>query len=161
MVWTADSATEIATAADVTEPFWLVMMDFDPAIRFSTAGTIDWDGHSWVAGPIEVDFDDSPTLTIFNESTLIGQTVLVKGTAGRTVCLYQGHYNASGHTVPRLMFIGELGESVIDTYVTIQCKLSPPQYTPRHTVSPPVFNHLPKAGTRIETLSETIILERT
>lgn len=155
-----DGTQTTAVGETFTQPYFLVYMGFDTPVRMSTQASISWAGDNYVAADMAVDMSSSPTLRIFNETTLLGQVVLTEGTTGRTVKIYQGYTNDSAHPNPTMVFDGEMGQSSIDAVVTIQCKRTAPRRTPRHYVVPPYFNHVPPHGTRFETPKQVIILER-
>ena len=143
---------------DVTQPYYLVEIGWDSPAYYSTIGDITW-LVSWLSAPLEVSHGTRPKLVFFNADLTFGQLVLAQGTAGRTVRIFQGYQNDASHPNPIEIFNGELGEADIGEFVTIECKRYPPVKTPRHFCTQPTFNHLPKAGTRFDTPSGTIILE--
>lgn len=154
------SSAETAIAEDITQPYYLAMIDFDtPEYITSTKSNISYGGDTYVAAPLEVDPNDEPVLTIFNEGTTLGDTILADGIAGRTIKIYRGYRNDANHPNPSLIFEGEGGPAEIGEYVTIECRRSKPVRTPRHYCVPPVMNHLPTPGTRFRTPKGVVILE--
>lgn len=145
--------TDAAIAATVTRPVYLVYLGFDAPFRFSSRGTVDYDGELWLEASMQV----SPErLRVFNEATQLGQVALTEGTAGRAVRVYQ--FYDSGDVILRLD--GEMGPAEINaTTVEIALKERPPNRTPRDFINEPTFSHLPAPGTRIETPKQTVVIE--
>lgn len=160
MARTLDANTTTAVGSDVTRPLFLVAMGFDTPVYYSTRDQVSWDSKTWIAASITVANPTSktPTISIFNESTTFGQMVLGEGTSGKTVTIYQAYGMTSGYTTPIPIFSGEMGESQIGRHVIIKCKRNASQLTPRLYVTPPTFNNTPKAGSRIETANNQIII---
>lgn len=157
---TLDAGTLTAVGEDITTPYYLVFMDFATPVRYSTRHTTTYDTNSYLAAGINITWSQrGPTLSIFNENTTFGQTVLGDGTAGRQVIIWQTYFTDPGNTTPIEMFNGVMGEATIGERVVIRCLERPPNKTPRHYAVPPTFNHMPKSGTKIETKNEVIILE--
>ena len=156
-----DATLTTAVGDTATKPYFLVYMGFSTPVRMSTRASITWGGFTYLAAGITVSGQaDSPTIQVFNETTLFGQVVLVDGTSGRDVKIYQGYMNDSAHPSPELVFDGEMGEASIGDMVSIKCKRNAPLRTPRHYSVPPVVNHVPPSGTRFETPKQVVILER-
>ena len=159
MARTLDANTTTAVGADITRPLFLVSMAFDSIVYYSSRDQRTWDSKTWLAASMKVTnpTSENPTITIFNESTTFGQTVLADGTAGRAISIWQAYGMTSGYTDPMLIFTGEMGESQIGKNVVIKCKRNSTVLTPRLYVTEPTFNHLPKAGARIVTANNQII----
>lgn len=155
-----DGTQTTAVGEDVTRPYYLVYLGFETPVRLSSLSAISWDGFGWASADMDVSLGNSPSLRIYNETTLLGQVVLTDGTRGRSVKVYQGYVNDSAHPNPVLMFSGEMGTADIAEVVTIRLKQSAPLKTPRHYAVPPLVNHVPPHGTRFETPKQVIILER-
>jgi len=162
---TLDANTLAAVGADVTRPVYLVRLGFNVITRLTTGETVNWsaEGGTFTAASFEV--APGPEISIFNENKAFGVTVLTDGTAGREMRIWQA-YRASGatsslpgHTEPELLFVGLMGPAVIGAKVVITGKRIETQYTPRQYVAPPLFNHLPKAGTVIEMPGQKVVLE--
>lgn len=139
----------------VSTPVFLVELGFDTPVRLCTNTTRIVGNETWLAANMTVKLSKAGgTLRVFNEGFTVGGIVLQQGTAGRYVHVYQQY--GEGYVS---FFQGEMGESTVDENVTIQCKPYAPKKTPAAYVLPPVFNHIPKAGLRIETAKQIIILE--
>lgn len=143
-----------SVAETFTEPTYLVFMDFDTPVYLSSRGQISYGGNTYLAADLSVRLSETPTLSILNESTTLGAVVLVDGTAGRAVKIYQQYGSDT-----LLLFDGEMGEARIGVNIVIGCRKTRPLRTPRLHVGPPVFNWVPKKGARFETPKGTVILE--
>jgi hypothetical protein len=163
----ADAATTTAAAASITAPIYLVRMGFNVPIRITTGATISWTagGGVFSEASMDVQLGDQPELSIFNENIALGVSVLTDGTAGRELKIWEA-YRASGagsslagYTEPLLVFSGEMGPAEIVGQVVIRGRRHAVQYSPRRYVAPPLFNHLPQAGTVIEMPGQKIVLE--
>lgn len=160
MSWDIGADNVAAAAAPFTSPLYLLELGFDPVVRLSSRETLAASGESWLSADFSIDWGADPRLMIFNENGQLGQVVLVQGTAGRTVRIWQAY--VSGGIVTTLVpeFDGRMGLATIGDWVEIQCRRRPPNRTPRQYAIPPTFNHMPPAGTRFETPKEVIVLER-
>lgn len=149
---------ETAVAQPITGPYYLVLLGWDTPAAYSSIGNLTFI-IPWTAANLEVNLGPRPRLTFFNEDLAFGNLVMAQGTAGRAVTIYQGDQGDANHPSPVMVFSGVMGPADIqDATVTIECK----QYDPTKNfyIAKPTFNHLPKAGTRIETASgDVIILE--
>lgn len=162
-----DAATATAAAEDITAPILLVRMGFDVPARITTGATVNWSagGGTFSEASFEFQPGEEPVLSIFNENIALGVSVLTDGTAGRELKVW-GAYRASGagsslagYTEPVLIFSGEMGEAEIGDVVVIRGHRWGPLFSPRRYVAPPLFNHLPQAGTVIEMPNQKIVLE--
>lgn len=139
----------------VTAPVYLVEFGFISPVYLSSKNTVTVSNNTWLAANMDVKISQSGgTVKIFNEGFTVGGIVLQQGTAGRSIKIYQLY---DSHIT--LIFKGEMGDATIDEYVSIKCKPYSPRKTPTFSVLPPVFNHIPKPGLRIETPRQVIILE--
>jgi hypothetical protein len=154
-----DSTLKAALAEPVTLPFYLVKLGFSTPSYMSSIEQISWNSQTWVTQSLEIELGDRPRIRIFNASLLIGVFMLSNPPAGTSVDIYQGYANDSAHPSPEHVFSGEMGEVRIGEYVDIACKRYPPAKAPRFYCTPPVFNHMPKTGTRFNTPGGVIVLE--
>jgi hypothetical protein len=155
-------ATDTELAKTLTRPLFLVELGFAPTIRLSSREEVTWDARLWVAASMKVNVNErGGSIEIFNEELLLGNVVLLQGTAGRFARVYQLHGDgptwATDDAVQHLD--GEMGDAEITTRVRITLKARPPQKTPRLLFAPPVFNFLPPDGLVIKTGTETATLE--
>lgn len=156
-------ATDTAVALTLTRPLFLIQLGFNIPVRLSNREQITYASVIWQAGSFRLQMGSGGwAVEVFNESLLLGQTVLTQGTSGRTAKVYQ-LYGEGPWTEDdgECLLDGEMGEAVISgTSVVIALKRKAPQKTPRLYIGPPVFNHVPPAGTQIRTASGITILER-
>lgn len=86
------------------EPVYLLELGFDVPVRLCSAGTVTWNGHSWIDAEMEIKLSDSPNITLFNEDQLLGTQVLSEVASGRTVNIYRMY----GYTRRNLLRYTEL-----------------------------------------------------
>jgi len=149
------------TSEVTTRPFLLVQMNFETIVRFSSRETINWSGEIWLSTDLKVTSlnTKTPTVTIFNELFALGNAVLTEGVVGKSIKIWKVYGETLNFSTPVLEFSGEMGQTKVGEYVIIKCKKRAPKKTPRHFAIPPITNHAPKAGTRIETAKSIFILE--
>lgn len=161
----ADNASAIS--ATVTAPRWFVEMGFATPVRITSGPAITWadGGGAYAAADIDVRLNAQPSISLFNDAAQYGALFLLESAAGLSIKIWKAYEMAgatsslAGHTVPVLMFEGEMGETSIADRVTVRCRQSAPVFSPRRYISPPAFNHLPQAGTVIEMPQQKITLE--
>lgn len=157
----AGTGTEIAKA--ITAPLFLVELGFNVPVRYSSREQITWSSLLWQPASFKLRMSGQWSVELFNDSFVIGQTVLTQGTSGRTARVYQlyGAGPSWADADGECLLDGEMGEATITgSTVSITLKRSAPQRTPRIYLNPPLCNHIPPAGTQIRTASGTVILER-
>lgn len=162
-----DSATSAAIAGKTTRPLYLVELGFNSVATVCNRGLTAWQSRAWVPVSMEVaGTGPAPTIALFNEGLGIGAAVLAQGTAGRKVRIWEAYGTSAvvpgapaGFGAPVLVFSGEMSSAEIGDTITIQCKLGPPLLAPRRIMAPPIFNHLPRRGLRIQMPSQVYILE--
>lgn len=142
-----------ALAETLTRPLYLVELGFPVPVRLSSRETITWNSLLWTAASMRLSMSAGNwTLDVFNESLLLGATVLTHGTAGRTAKVY--HLTGDGPfdvDDAEQLLDGEMGQAEIATTVRFTLKPRPPQRTPRLYFNPPTFNFLPPDGLIITT----------
>lgn len=156
-----DTGIEIAKAR--TRPLWLVELGFSVPVRYSSREQVTWNSLIWSAASFKLNMAGQWSIELFNDSGLIGQTVLTQGTTGRTATVYQLHGDGPTwvEADAECLLDGEMGEATITgSTVTIALKRSAPQRTPRLYLNPPICNHLPPDGLVIRTASGTTELRR-
>jgi len=100
-------STDTALANAITRPYYLVSIGFSTPEYITSAGSnITYDSNTYVPASVEVSLSAEPNLSIFNEGTTLGATVLADGVAGRTIRIYRGDLNDSNHPNPVMVFEG-------------------------------------------------------
>ena len=160
-----DAATIAAVALDVTKPVYLVLLGFNIPAAFSSGELITTPSTTFLPASMKVT-GEPPTLSIFNEGLGLGAAILNQGTAGRSVSVWEVYATSTltvgaptGYTALYEIFSGEMSEAVVGETIEIQCKNGQPLKSPRKIIAPPVCNHLPAAGTRIEMPAGVYILK--
>jgi len=159
-----DSATAAAVAETSTKPVFLVLLGFDIPVAYSSGPSMNF-FLQFSAVSMRVT-GTPPTLEIFNEGLGLGAALLSQGTTGRSVLIWETYATSTvtagappGYTMPIEVFRGEMSNITIGEQIIITCKAVAPLRCPRKVIAPPVCNHLPAAGTRIEMPAEVYILK--
>lgn len=157
------SATTTAIGQTITRPLYLVQLGFNVPVRLSSREQVTYASVIWSAASLKLTMGSNWSVEIFNESLLLGQTVLGQGTSGRTAKVYQlyGDGPTWADDDGELLLDGEMGEAVITAdRVSIVLKQRGPQRTPRIYFNPPTCNHLPPEGLVIRTGAGVATLEK-
>lgn len=163
---TLSTATAAAVAAPSTAPRYLMLIESTPALRLTNGATCTWGGHTWTASAFFVDSIEAlpsggtrGTLQFLNHDLAFGALVLT-GAADLPVTIW-AVYGDGPHAAddPVLELTGAIDEAeivgVTRVRMTIEATASEYSHLPRHRVAPPVFNHLPPAGTTFTWGGET------
>jgi hypothetical protein len=164
--------TQEATSAPVTQPIYLVEIDFSPKIRLSTNGDVTWGGHEWSGGQIVVVSNlgsdgggaTRATLQIGNLDGAIGTLTLGQGINDKAVRIFAGDKSALGPDDLELVFVGVVRSADVDEK-RVSMRLEPQNVktmmAPRRFIGPESgFTKLMPAGTKITIGSTTYTLER-
>ena len=168
------TALDTAQAQQITEPLFLIELFFNSVtLRYSTRQTVTYNGNQYMGnsgaqvnginalpgGGMQADieltnFDRTISALVLNEKIQYVGVKIRKGYgSGATL--------AADVVMPR--FIGVISEipSIGET-VVIRCRADNinTQFSPRTLIGPPVFNHIPKAGTIITWGGESYELTR-
>jgi hypothetical protein len=91
---TLSSSMATAVAAPVTRPGVLVSIAFSTTQRYSSAGTISWNGFTWTTANVKLEnlavdaLQLSGTLVIGNHDDAIGALILAQGIQDKAITLY-------------------------------------------------------------------------
>ena len=147
-------------------PFYLVELGFTPTLYLSSGPTITWDGHTWVAAPLEVSqinlditAEQTTSLRIANHDRSIGAILLNESAQDKPVKIWL-NYDDPAFT-PVLMSEGQMDGAQIGEFIELAVISRSTAYgsTPRIICSPPLFNHLPPPGTVIKHGTRQITIE--
>lgn len=148
------STTSSEIALTRTRPLYLLQLGFNVPVRYSSREQVTWDSLIWSAASFRLSMTGQWSIDLFNETLLLGQTVLTQGTTGRTAKVWQLHGDGPTWAADdaEALLDGEMGEAIITpTTVSIALKKRGPLRTPRLYFNPPLCNHLPADGTVIRT----------
>ena len=137
-----------------TRPLYLLQLGFNVPVRYSSREQVTWNSLPWQAASFRLNMAGQWSVEIFNETLLLGQTVLTQGTSGRTAKVWQLYGDGPTWTTDdaEALLDGEMGEAIItSTAVSIVLKKRGPLRTPRLYFNPPLCNHLPADGQVIRT----------
>ena len=155
----------------ITEPFYLVHLDFDTPVYMCSLKTIivnsiTWSGSRTLAIPaIKTDNAGNQTgsITIANVDRLISGLILTEGCAGKIANIYKGYGDPADADIVT-EFAGFMDTSDIDdssASVTISLTgKGNKRFSPGIIMSKPDFNFMPPAGTIIKSGNSTITLNR-
>ncbi len=148
-----------AVGRTVTRPVFLVEIQLDPVLRLSSRGDIDVGSDTFLGANIDVDLR-AQRFSLFNEG-LQWSAAFLDGLSGAGVKVWkvwgEGPFASED---PDLFFDGRLGGGTVGDRIEYALRPTDPLRTPRLYVTPPTFNHLPPAGTRIIAPGGTFQLER-
>lgn len=159
-----DSATAAAVAETSTKPVFLVLLGFDIPVAFSSGEAIT---AFFSFAPVSMQVKGTPpALTIFNDGLGLGAAILSQNTTARYVYIWETYATTTvtagaplGYTPLVQTFVGEMSGATVGETIQIKCKAVAPLRCPRKVIAPPVCNHLPASGTRIEMPAQVYILK--
>ena len=164
---TAFNTTE--TEKQITEPFYLVHMDFDTPVYLCSLKTITLNSISWAGSrtikitAIKTDSagNQTGTIQLADIDSLISGLILSEGCAEKIIRIYKGYGTPSDADIIT-EFDGYMDEADInDTSVSIKMLgKNSTRFSPGLTIGKPYFNYLPPAGTIIKSGNNTITLEQ-
>ncbi|AUN95870.1 hypothetical protein [Pseudazoarcus pumilus] len=165
---TLSTATAAGTSTATTEPWWLVELD---TLRLTDGPTTTWDGLAFQSLPglevtgltIDASGFARGTLRLPDHNGTGTGLLLAAGDEDLPVRIWQ--VTGAGPHAPEDPVL--IAECVLDGGTSddgwAELALAPAdadnREQPRWRVAPPIFNHLPAAGTRIEWGGEVLILE--
>lgn len=166
---TLPSELDTRVHSDATQPGYLVQIDLPTVLRLSSREEIQWDGHTWEQGRVQVrSIDDAPgaalsaTLALDNGDLSLTDLFTLNDPRDALVKIWaiDGEYSLSdGQAL--LLFQGELDEpSGIDDVIAFNATSEGRvrQFSPRHRLLPPLCNHMTAPGTIIDWGGERIAL---
>lgn len=88
---TLTANAQTAIEADVTRPRYLIEIGFDPVLRYSTIGEVDWDGYTWIPNGAQVsglrtspDGTSTGRLILPNQDRAFGAMVIAQRVRNRS-----------------------------------------------------------------------------
>lgn len=142
----------------VTRPVWLMRLGFGTPLLLSSREQIVIGSDTYLAANLEIDLA-SRQFRLFNEA-LQWSSLFLAGVSGASVKIWKVWGEGPFEAVDLdLWFDGELGAGTVGPTIDFTLRPSAPLQTPRISVSPPTFNHLPPAGAEIVTPSGIFVLE--
>lgn len=164
-------AVSTALRRTVTAPISLIELGFDPVVRLSTRGDVQWRGHPWsgvqrvaVSG-LAADGSGAQTaqIEIGNYDLAFGTVVLSHGVADRAVRIWQGDAAAMGDDDLALAFEGVIESAEVGDAVRISCgptNSAARNFPLRRIGEATGFTHVLPAGTVLRFGANTFKLER-
>jgi len=165
--------TNSGVAAAVTEPGYLVQIDFSAPVRLSSRGDVSWSSNAWVAWDIRIGgllsdgsvSAQNGSLQLGNTDYTIGALVLAEGVAGRAVNIWKFYGATPATGDPVLIFSGVADDATIEpdggtVNIGLQQQGGMTLYCPRTYITRAAgFSFLPARGTLIQWNGETFKLE--
>jgi len=152
----------------VTNPGYLVSMDFNTPRYWSTLGDVTWGGHDWVATDVKVgelsrDLSANKTanISLANYDGVMGTLVDTEKVGDRAVLIYAVY--AGAPTEAQLEFGGVGDAAEIDARVSISFvgQSTARAFSPRRRIGPATgFTVLMPAGSVLTIGNEKYVLER-
>lgn len=146
---TLPAAMEADILLTDTAPAWLVELELTAALRYSTGGEISWNGLTWYANGISVEFSAANVPTIgFPNHANAGSALMLNNDLRDVRCnIYEWRAGAaykyySGYLSPA-------GTHYRFTYFVADSTRSERAVAPRRRMVYPVFTHMPVPGTEI------------
>jgi hypothetical protein len=165
------SATLIAAqAGPMQRPGVLVEINFGTTRRWSSAGTVAWNGHTWTAKHLRVDnllvqpLRVSGALVIGNEDDEIGTLVLSEGVQDRRIVLW-GFDAAALADVADAVWLGEAVGGAVqvgahEVRITLRHRTEFVESPRTYVNAAAGFNHMLPAGTVLRINGIDMRLER-
>lgn len=157
---TLTSAVNTAVTGPVTAPGYFVEILFSTPLRFSSRGTITWNGNTWLAWDVRpaglsADSDQSTAagnITLGNSDFSLGIVVLAQGIVDRAINIWKFYGESPATADPVQVFAGVGAEVTLDPtkgIVTIGLQQAGGRsaYSPRRYITAEQgFSFLPAAG---------------
>jgi hypothetical protein len=170
MARSLSSPTGAAVGAIVTQPAYLIQINWSTVSRLTTGATLTWGGYSWLSESVALsglqwgkDGLQSATLRLGNNDQRYSALALNEGVADVPIVVYAYDQAATAAGDPVKVFEGVGGKvDLNDDTVTITLRTAKARALtcPRTRVSPANgFNHLPPRGTVIMWGTQRYVLE--
>lgn len=165
---TLSGALSTALGYPVTQPGWLVSIEWPVVSRLSSRGTVSYDGQTWTAAEVDVGsvtlagLNVGGALRLGNADGAFGALMLSYGVAGVPITIigYDGAATASADFVP--LVVCRAGEADIDVdrcSIALRGPLAG-RHSPRARIGQPTFTHLLPAGSTLSINNQSYMVER-
>lgn len=158
-----------AVERTVTNPGWLIEVDTSPKLRYSTRGTLSYGGYTWVGGAYlsginEAGLSPSTTLSLPNFDNSASSLALSDLLRDVGVTIYAYYDDA----VASLTYAVELATLLIDSVnslstteavFSLSTASQAATHVPSVVVGPPLCNHIPPPGTKVNWGGTVYVLE--
>lgn len=142
----------------VTRPVWLMRLGFGTPLRLSSREQIVIGADTYLAANLDIDLR-ARRFRLFN-AALTWSSLFLGGVSGAGVQIWsvwgEPPFEAADLD---LWFDGEIGAGTVGPIIEFGLRDSAPLQTPRLSVVPPTFNHLPPAGAEIVTPTGIFVLD--
>lgn len=160
---TLDATTEAEIAKAVTSPGYLVEIDTQPPVRFSTRGSLVYDGNLYLDGASVRKVAPGASkaeIQIPNHDNAASALVLGYGLEDVAVRIYAIHGDAP--TARDLLWSGVIDGAELSTrWARLTCSAAARSggAVPDIVIAPPLCNHLPAPGTSFLWNGEKYVLQ--
>lgn len=155
-----DTSQEGVVAGPVTEPQYLVSLELDMPLFFSTFSTRDFDGQTYNRGEIRLGkvTPREAEVLVWNQDDVWTDGSLTGSFQRSPVKIHWAYSD----TDPILLFDGIINNTTPqnDGWLRVQCTRTSPKLYPGTRIRPPLANHLPAVGYSIQFDGVTITVER-
>lgn len=129
----------------ITRPGFLVEIGFATTLRYSSLGTLTWNGQDWTAYDVSVRLPNADgrgfngaEIVVGNQNAAFGVICLLEGIAGKTVRVYQLYGGATATADGYLAFNG-VGDTCVIDQDKVRIKAVVPtvmaHYSPRRRIN--------------------------
>lgn len=161
-------ASELSTgiAAAVTAPGYLIALGTTPALRYSTRGTLTYDGHTWVGGAAVEGLSlaaggTPPRLVLPNADGALSALLLGDVLADVSAEIWAIYGDAPSAAEPVFAGVVDGADDIglLSCTLTLADEGAGASRLPNIVIGPPIFNHLPASGSVIAWGGTTYTLE--
>ena len=164
MARTLDTEISDGIAAAVTIPGFLIQIEIDgDTLRYSTRGTIDYDGETWVEGAevSHIGGTSKPKLVLDNADNAISVLILSDAFIDAPVSIFAFYGEAP--TAAKLLFTGVVDGAddigLLSSTLALTDAGADRSYQPNVVLGPPLCDHFAPPGTVISWGNVTVTLE--
>ncbi len=167
MARTLDAALEAAIAEAGTAPGWLILIDAAIPLRYSTRGTLSYDGRTWTGGATLSGVGESGLLSEVrlglpntdNAASALALTDLLRDVEVTVSAYYDVAGTWYAETLGTLVIAAvEAIEPLRVTFV-LATPAQAASHVPDVVLGPPLCTHIPPPGTTIAWAGATITIE--
>lgn len=151
---------QTGVALPVTEPVFLVEINYSTVVRLSTRDTLIYDDNLFTGVRMSVSLKGvNASIKLWNKDLAHGATLISEG-PDQAVTIYEAYGQGpfASSDVDNY-YDGVVASGSVDgEYVNLELIPSSPMITPRSKASASIFSFLPANGTEIVTLAGTFVL---
>ena len=166
MTRTVSSPTQAAAGAGVSQPLYLVEIDWSTAVYLCTHSTQTWGGQTWLSADVRMSFDSKgmPTSIDLSDPTDAYRTLLLtEGVTNKRVAVWKAYIGALAISDPVSIFDG-YGDGGTARNGRMSFNVGRAQtgrqFSPRQRIGPAIgVNFVAVPKTKVVWSGQTIVLE--